>query len=79
MGKNQKKRASARAGAHRELRPLIDAAAEQGWRVEMTRNQHVLFLGPRRGQRVVASLTPRNAGRAVKNTRALLRQNGLDL
>ena len=57
---------------------LIEVAEGQGWTVERTKNNHIVFLSPCGKHRIVCGSTEASH-RAVRNTRARLRRAGLVL
>lgn len=63
---------------HRELRPFVKAAIDQGWSVEKTGGGHLRFKSPT-GAVVFTPSTPGGGNRAIENTRAALRRAGLNL
>lgn len=61
----------------KDLHPLIDAAREQGWRVETTSNGHLKFLSKDRSvSPVFGPWTPSDT-RSVRNVTTKLRHAGL--
>jgi hypothetical protein len=64
--------------ARKEMRVLIRAAKKaEGWDVQPTRNNHIVFTTPS-GQRIYAASTSSD-GRSWKSTRCWLRRAGLDV
>ncbi len=65
------------ATSDQEFQRLVDAAREQGWKVEKTEKNHWRFLPPdRKMSQVIAASTPSDH-RWLKNLRSHLRQRGL--
>ena len=58
-----------------QMKQLIVAAERQGWRVVISRSNHVKFLGPQ-GELVVASLTS-SSHKSWVDVRARLRRAGV--
>lgn len=61
----------------KELHPLIDAARDQGWRVQVTSNGHLKFLPKDRSVSPVFGPSTPSDYRSVKNVRTKLRKAGL--
>lgn len=62
-----------------DLHPLIDAARDQGWRVQIRSNGHLAFLSKDRDvPPVFGPRTPSDI-RSVRNVRTKLRHAGLDI
>lgn len=63
---------------NREVLELADLARAAGWVVERTQGRHMRFVPPGgKGRIVVASGTPGDGARAIRNLRADLRREGL--
>lgn len=60
-----------------KARRLVRAAERAGWKVVISKSNHVKFIGPQ-GQLVVASLTA-TSGRAIVNLESRLRKEGVTL
>lgn len=65
-------------GARKEYRPLVKDARKQGWKIDLTGNNHLRFWPPHGGPPVITSNTPSD-GRAKKNLIAALRRGGLTI
>jgi hypothetical protein len=63
------------ASAKKELKEIVKAAGEQGWRVKTTKRQHLLFLAPDGINKVTAGGTPSDH-RALDNLLSDLRRYG---
>lgn len=61
-------------GADKAIRVLLREAEAEGWTVASTKNNHLKLRHPRATIQVIVPLTPRNAWRTIKNTRAELRR-----
>lgn len=61
----------------KELHPIIDAAREQGWRVELTSGGHLRFLPRDRSEPPVYGPSTPSEYRSVKNVVGKLRRAGL--
>lgn len=67
------------ASYRKDMKQLRKLAEQQGWRAPETRNGHVRFLSPDKGQpAIVAAGTPSDH-RAWRNLIASLRRAGLDI
>lgn len=62
-------------GVTKDLKPLIKAAERQGWRVDLSKNNHVKFLAPS-GAMVIAGVSISDH-RGLKNVQSHLRKAGL--
>lgn len=60
-----------------EIHPLIDAAREQDWRVDLTDGGHVRFLSCNRNVRPIYTSQTPSDWRAMRNLRSTLRRHGL--
>jgi predicted RNA binding protein YcfA (HicA-like mRNA interferase family) len=63
------------ASAKKELKEIVKAAEEQGWRVKTTKRGHSMFLAPDGINKVTAGGTPSDH-RAVANLLGDLRRYG---
>ena len=61
--------------ARKEVRELIDAALEQGWRVRETGGNHYQLLAPDQQHIVTLPSTPSD-WRALQNCRSITRKAG---
>ncbi|HEY6550936.1 MAG TPA: hypothetical protein VIY71_07035 [Solirubrobacterales bacterium] len=61
--------------AKKELKEIIKAAEEQGWRVSATKRGHSMFYAPDGVNKVLAAGTP-GGGRGMENLVAKLRSYG---
>lgn len=64
------------SGIGKELRPLVTAALDAGWRVVQRRNGHLTLYPPNSRSPLFTSSTPSDS-RALHNIRSGLRQRGL--
>jgi len=55
------------ASARKELKEIVKAAREQGWRVEIAKNGHLMFYAPDGKGKVLSAGTP-GGGRAMQNS-----------
>lgn len=60
-----------------EIHPLIDAAREQEWRVDLTDGGHVRFLSCNRNVRPIYTSQTPSDWRAMRNLKSKLRRSGL--
>lgn len=67
---------SKRFGANKDTEKLIQRARRQGWKVEMTRGNHIKFLPPNGGDIIIGGLTSCNSG--VLQLQKRLRRAGLE-
>lgn len=63
------------ASGQKELKEIIKAAEEQGWRVQKTKKGHWMFYAPDGVNKALAPGTP-GGGRGVENLIAKLRSYG---
>ena len=62
-------------GANKDIQKMMRKAEKtEGWKVEITKNNHIRFLPPQ-GEIIIAGLTPNDSG--VLQTRKRLRRAGL--
>jgi hypothetical protein len=61
--------------AKKELKEIVKAAEEQGWRVKETKKGHLMFYAPDGVNKVLAAGTP-GGGRGMENLVAKLRSYG---
>lgn len=66
------------AQAKKWLRPIVEVAESQGWRVEPTRRNHFQFKAPDGVHMVTTSGTPSDY-RVLRNTVSQLRRAGLEV
>lgn len=64
------------ASAKKELKEIVKAAEQQGWRVKTTKKGHQMFFAPDGVNKVTAAGTPSDH-RAIDNLLAELRRYGL--
>lgn len=59
-----------------EFRAIVKVAQKYGWRVQITKNNHVKFLSPD-GQTTIVAGTTAGSNKALANLKAQLRKAGL--
>jgi hypothetical protein len=64
--------------SHGDIRPILEAALDQGWSVRLTTGCHWILTSPT-GQTASAPGSPRNGCRSIENTKAQARRAGLVL
>lgn len=65
-----------RGTSDKDLRKLMRHAMRHGWRLELRRNNHMMWVPPNGAEVYFTSMTPSD-WRAVRNARAALRARGL--
>lgn len=63
------------ASAQKELKEIVKAAEEQGWRVKVLKNGHLMFLAPDGINKATTGGTPSDH-RAIDNHLSRLRRYG---
>jgi hypothetical protein len=60
---------------HKDLRSILDAAEDQGWRVELQRSGHYKLYAPD-GETIVTTGSTPSAPSALRNLIGLMRRSG---